>query len=159
MRKKDRTPSGGFNYAKFYRRLALLTYDILSVIASSMLALLMRYEFRLGDIPAEFLLPVERFLPICVVVTIFIFYLFRLYDSLWAYAGETELQGLVISCVLSDVVNIIGLRFFKIGSQPVPQSYYFLYLFLLITLIFISRFSYRFMRSIKHRQGNRNNST
>ena len=39
-----------------------------------------------------------------------------------------------------------------------PSSYYFLYVFLLISFIFVSRFSYRFFRSLKHKQQNKNNS-
>ncbi|MBQ7680379.1 MAG: polysaccharide biosynthesis protein [Butyrivibrio sp.] len=150
---------GGFNWVKFYRRLVLLIYDVFSIVAASFLALWMRYEFRLGDIPEAFLLPVERFLPISIVLTIILFWFFKLYDSLWAFAGENELQNLVFACVLSGLVSVVGLRFYKIASQPVPQSYYFFYIFLLITLIFVSRFSYRFLRSVKHRQGNRDNAT
>ena len=153
MKKKE-----PFNYQKLYRRTGLIIYDIISVIASSYLAILMRYEFRISTIPQHFLEPVNTFLPINIIITILIFYLFKLYDSLWAYAGERELQNLVMACVLSGVINTIGLQFFKSANQPVPQSYYFLYTFLLITLIFVSRFSYRFFRSQKQRAENRNNS-
>lgn len=148
-----------FNYAKFYRRMVLVIYDIASVIVASYLAVLMRYEFHIGDIPEHFMRPINEFLVINIILTILIFAGFRLYDSLWAFAGETELQNLVVACVISGIVNAAGLQFFKVLSQPVPQSYYFLYTFLLITLIFISRFSYRFIRTQKHRQEKRNVST
>ncbi|MCR5657637.1 MAG: polysaccharide biosynthesis protein [Butyrivibrio sp.] len=148
-----------FNFAKFYRRTGLIFYDVLSIIISSYLGLLMRYEFNIDLIPYEFMAPVTGFLGINIVITIIIFYVLRLYHSLWAYAGENELQNLVIACTLSGVVNAIGLQFFKVGRQPVPQSYYFLYTFLLISLIFVSRFSYRFFRSIKHKSENKKNST
>jgi len=141
-----------FNYAKFYRRLVLIIYDIISIIAASYIAILMRFEFRLDSVMEEFLTPINDFLPINIILTIIIFAGFKLYNSLWAFAGETELQNLVVACVISGVVNAAGLQFFKVSSQPVPQSYYFLYTFLLITFIFISRFSYRFFRSKKHKQ-------
>ena len=147
-----------FNFQKLYRRLGLIVYDILSVIMASYVAILMRYEFSLGDIPEHFLSPVKTFLPINILITLVIFYFFKLYDSLWAYAGEKEMQNLVMACVLSGVMNAVGLQFFKSHTQPVPQSYYFLYTFLLITAIFVSRFSYRFFRSWKQQAGNRNNS-
>lgn len=148
-----------FNFAKFYRRTGLIVYDVLSIIIASYLALLMRYEFNIDLVPFEFLAPVMDYLAINVVISLAFFYIFRLYNSLWAYAGETELQNLVIACVASGVTNVIGLQFFKVGRQPVPQSYYFLYTFILITLIFISRFSYRFIRSVKHKTENRKNTT
>ena len=148
-----------FNFAKLYRRVGLVLYDVLSIVAASYLAILMRYEFNLDLIPTEFMVPITGFLAINIVATLAIFYFFRLYHSLWAYAGETELQNLVMACVCSGVLNAIGLQFFRVGRQPVPQSYYFLYTFLLITFIFVSRFSYRFFRSVKHKSENRKNST
>ena len=117
-----------FNVKKLYRRTFLLIYDIISVIACSYLAIL-------------------------------ILYLFRMYSSMWVFAGETELQNLVIASVLSTICYSIGIQFFRIkGEQAVPSSYYFLYMFLLISFIFVSRFSYRFLRSLKHKQQNKNNS-
>ena len=134
-----------------------MIYDIISIVASSVLALLIRYEFSYGVIPSQFRTPIERFLPINVVITILLFYVFRLYSSLWAYAGEAELQSIVVSCFLSGLVNLVGLQIFKEGALAVPKSYYFLYVFILIAFMFVSRFSYRFLRNLKHRSNNRNN--
>lgn len=152
--KNDRKP---FNFKLFYRRIFLIIYDIISVVLVSYLAVLIRYEFHVDTIPAHFLEPVTRFLPFNIVITLLIFYLFRLYHSLWAFAGETELQNVVVSCVLSAMVSSVGLQFFKTSGQVVPRSYYFIYMFLLISLVFASRFSYRFLRSQKHRQQNKKN--
>ena len=147
-----------FNVKKFYRRTALIIYDIISVIAATYLALLIRYNFDISDIPSYFMEPITKFLPIGVVSTIIILYIFKMYSSLWAFAGETELQNIVISSVISTLVQAIGLQFFKeSGHNAVPMSYYFLYMFCLLSLIFVSRFSYRFLRSMKHRNNNRNN--
>jgi FlaA1/EpsC-like NDP-sugar epimerase len=148
-----------FNFQKLYRRIGLILYDVICIVGASFLALLFRYEFSFSSIPEHFMDPVATFLPINIVIAIVIFYFFKLYDSLWAYAGEREMQNLVMACTFSGVINAIGLQFFKSpDEQPVPQSYYFLYTFLLITGIFVSRFSYRFFRSKKHQAGNRNNS-
>ncbi|MBR4832347.1 MAG: polysaccharide biosynthesis protein [Butyrivibrio sp.] len=156
MEKKKKEP---FNFQKTYRRVGLIVFDIVSVVAASYLALITRRDFNIGSIEEHFLLPVTHFLPIAVVLALVIFFLFRLYDSLWAYAGERELQNLVMACVSSTLVNLIGIQFFKIdGQQPAPRSWYPLYLFYLIALVFTSRFSYRFFRSLKHRAENRNNS-
>ena len=146
-----------FNYKIFYRRTCLIIYDIISIILASYLALLVRYELAMDAIPSHFMRPVERFMPINIAITLVIFYIFRLYSSLWAFAGETELQNIIVSCVLSTLVNSIGLQFFKVSSQAVPKSYYFYYMFLLISCIFASRFSYRFFRGLKHKQQNKKN--
>lgn len=152
--KRDKKP---FNVKLFYRRTCLIIYDIISVIFASYMAVLIRYEFRLDMVPEHFLAPINRFLPVNILLTLFVFYLFRLYHSLWAFAGETELQNLVVSCVISAVLNSVGLQFFKTTEQPVPKSYYFLYMFVLISMMFVSRFSYRFLRSLKHKQQNKKN--
>ncbi len=146
-----------FNAKLFYRRTALIIYDIISVIMASYLAILVRYEFDVSSIPQNFMRPIETFLPLNIMISLLIFYIFRLYSSLWAFAGETELQNIVLACVVSSVVNGIGIQFFKISSQAVPRSYHLLYMFLLLTCIFVSRFSYRFFRSLKHKQQNRKN--
>lgn len=152
--KKDKKP---FNVKLFYRRTSLIIYDIISIIFASYMAVLIRYEFHIDTIPAHFLDPITRFLPVNILLTLLIFYFFRLYHSLWAFAGETELQNVVVSCVISAVLNSVGLQFFKTVQQPVPKSYYFLYMFVLISMIFVSRFSYRFLRSQKHKQQNKKN--
>ena len=85
------------NYKLFYRRACLIIYDIASVLIASFLAIAMRYEFNLNDIPGYFLDTIIRFLPFNLVITIIIFYLFKLYNSLWAFAGENELQNIIVA--------------------------------------------------------------
>lgn len=65
------------------------------------------------------------------------------------------MQSLVMACFLSAVVSGVGLNLFKVSGKPVPDSYYFMYLFMLISFTFVSRFSYRFLRSHKHRLQNK----
>lgn len=152
---KTRKP---FNVKLFYRRTCLIIYDIISIVLASYLAILARYEFHVDTIPQYFMHPIEMFLPINIILTLLIFYVFRLYSSLWAFAGETELQNIVLSCVLSAIVNGIGVQFFRAEThQAVPNSYYLFYMFFLVTCIFASRFSYRFFRSLKHKQKNKKN--
>ena len=147
-----------FNVKLLYRRTCLIVYDIISVIAASYLALLMRYSFEISAIPDHFMDPINRFLPLNILLTLAILYCFKMYHSLWAFAGETELQNLVIASSISALCYSIGIQFFRVnGEQAVPSSYYFLYVFLLISFIFVSRFSYRFFRSLKHKQQNKNN--
>ena len=159
--RKNEIKRAPFMSVKMQRRIALIIIDIASVIGASYLAILMRYEFHFAQIPRYFLQPVTQWLPIGIVVTIVVFYILRLYHSLWAFAGENELQNLVVACVISGVISAGGLQFFKVPphTQAVPQSYYFLYTFLLICFLFISRFSYRFFRSLKHKQINKDNAT
>lgn len=156
MKEKKKNP---FDVKLFYRKTCLVIYDIISVIGASYLALLMRYSFDISEIPKFFIEPINKFLVINILITLTVLYLFKMYHSLWAFAGETELQNLVMSSIVSAVCYSLGIQFFRTrGQQAVPGSYYFLYVFLLISFIFVSRFSYRFFRSLKHKQQNKNNS-
>ncbi|MDO4332377.1 MAG: nucleoside-diphosphate sugar epimerase/dehydratase [Eubacteriales bacterium] len=147
-----------FNYQLLYRRTALIVYDVISVIAASFLAVLIRYDFKMGEVMPEFLVAIRNYLGINILLTLLIFYFFRLYHSLWAFAGETELQNLVMACLVASVVTGIGINFFKVSTKAVPDSYYFTYFFFLLMCVFASRFSYRFLRSRKHKMQNRKNS-
>ena len=153
--KKEKKP---FNVKLLYRRTALMVYDIISIVVASYLALLIRYDMHVRLIPDYFLEPIERFLPVNIIITMVLFYIFRLYSSLWAFAGEAELQNLVMASFLSGVCSAIGLQFFKAEVQPVPKSYYFIYTFILISMVFVSRFSYRFFRGLKHKRNNKDNN-
>ena len=153
--KKEKKP---FNVKLLYRRTALMVYDIISIVVASYLALLIRYDMHVYLIPDYFLEPIEKYLPLNIVITMVLFYIFRLYSSLWAFAGEAELQNLVMASFLSGVCSAIGLQFFKAEVQPVPKSYYFIYTFILISMVFVSRFSYRFFRGLKHKRNNKDNN-
>lgn len=159
MSKEKKKPRKPFNVKLLYRRTCLIIYDIISVILASYIALLMRYGFEMAEIPDHFVDPINHFLPFNILITLAVLYVFRMYNSLWAFAGETELQNLVLASVISSGLQAAGIQFFKTpGQQAVPGSYYFLYMFLLISFIFASRFSYRFFRSLKHKKQNKKNS-
>ena len=102
-----------FNVKKFYRRTFLVIYDIISVILASYLALMIRYGFSVSEIPEHFLKPITDFLPFSIVITLIVLYIFRMYNSLWAYAGETELQNLICACIISSALQAVGLQFFR----------------------------------------------
>lgn len=138
------------------RRMFLIAYDIAAVVLSSYIPLVMRYEFHISEIPQHFVDNVKWFLPIGIITTLLIFYLLRLYHSLWAYAGVTEMQNMVAACSLSALCQCIGLHFTK---HYVPRTYYFIYLLVLLAFTLLSRFSYRFLREAKHRMVNSKNGT
>ena len=136
------------NTALLYRRIFLLIYDIAAVFASSVMALWMRYEFVYKDIDPVFLDSIYSFMPITMLITVVVFELLRLYNSLWAFASVNELQNIVAACGVTAALNGLGLM---IAGKPVPRSYYFMFVFLQIAFTFASRFSYRFLRSLRQK--------
>ena len=142
--------TNGFNRQLFMRRAALIIYDILAVAASSALGLLMRFDMSYAELTATrdadiWINSIWHYLPVCIVVTIALFYLFKMYHSLWTYAGIAEMGSLIVSCLSSGVAQFIGMQL--ILHRTVPRSYYFMYTMWLIVLIAISRFAYRLFRT------------
>ncbi|MFV0465961.1 MAG: polysaccharide biosynthesis protein [Lachnospiraceae bacterium] len=134
------------------RRIFLMSYDVCAVFAASMLALFVRFELRFDEIPLQFLENAWKSLPAIAVVTILIFWIFRLYSSLWSYAGAVEMMYLASACIVSSVLNmILMLLSHPETGYPVPRSYYVLYGMFLLFLVFVSRYSYRAARAMKNR--------
>ncbi len=143
------------NTALLYRRISLLIYDVLAVCASSVLALLIRYEFVYKDINPIFLESIYSFLPITILITIIVFELLHLYSSLWVFASVNELQDIIAACGITAAINGVGLM---LAGKPVPRSYYFMFVFLQIGFTFASRFSYRFLRGLRHKKSKKEQS-
>ena len=144
-----------WNYKLITRRAFLITYDIIAVVCSNFLSLLLRYEFQLDTIPEYFMNAVWMHLPISIVITLAIFYIFRLYHSLWAYAGVNEMQNILVASFSSAALQGITLLLF---DRSVPKSYYFFNAFLLVGFTVTSRFAYRFAREARRKKHNKNNS-
>lgn len=138
------------------RRIVLLIYDILAIIAASFIPLILRYELRIAEIPQAYVDNIKWFLPYGIVLTLLLFWLFRMYHSLWAYAGVTEMQNIALACVAAAVVQYLGLHF---GGHSLPRMCYLIFLPVLFLLEIFCRFSYRFLREARHRRGNSKNGT
>lgn len=134
------------------RRFSLIIYDIFAMIFSSTFALMLRYDFNYGAIDEKFVDAAWDYLPYNIVVTLVIFYLFKLYHSLWAFAGITEMQNVIIACMLSSGAQLLGIQ---VLSMYMPRSYYFLYSGTFVLLTLASRFMYRFLRMTKKLQRQR----
>lgn len=133
------------NKALFVRRTGLIIYDILAITAASALGLLMRFDLSYAEISNKLWIEmIWRYLPINIVITIAVFYAFHLYQSLWSYAGTMEMTSTVEACVLSSMLQAIGMMLL---NYRMPRSYYFLYGMCLLFLVIMSRFAYRMFRT------------
>jgi FlaA1/EpsC-like NDP-sugar epimerase len=133
----------------FIRRLFLIILDAMLINIASFLAITIRFDLRLGQVPTHYLEAVLSYTFINTLVTIIIFSIFRLYNSLWKYAGIDELSNIVFSNIISGLLQLIGMHF--ILHIHVPRSYY--PLSSLFTLIFVagSRFFYRYVRRLSRK--------
>lgn len=132
----------------FIRRVFLIILDIIMIHSASALALLSRFDFRISAVEPRYWDAILSYVFIDTIITIFIFFCFRLYHSLWRYAGIDELSNILIAGVLSSFVQFCGLRILQIH---VPRSFYPLHLMYLVILVVGTRFLYRFLRIISRK--------
>lgn len=133
------------------RKLSLVLFDMLSVMVATYLALLLRFDFLFLAIPEEYLLFVRATIIPSVIGTVLIYWMFRLYSSLWTYAGANELINIVSAGITSGFVEFLFVTMKNRNIVvPLPRSYYPLYTIILIALCFGSRYGYRFVRTMLH---------
>ncbi|MCC8130058.1 MAG: polysaccharide biosynthesis protein [Clostridiales bacterium] len=125
------------------RQLELVLVDIVMIQLSAFLTLVIRYELVFANIEPTFIASVLKYAPINTLVTLGLFWAFRLYHSLWRYASITELGNIVLACLSSALVQLVAL---PVLDWPVPRSYYILQPIFLIILVTVERYSYRFLR-------------
>ncbi len=130
-----------------YRRFFLLICDILIILSASALGLLFRFDFVISNINQIYIDSVLTYMPINIIITLGIFFIFRLYHSLWTFASVTEMQNLFMACILATISQFVGM---KLLDLPIYRSYTFLYGGILFILTMLSRFAYRFAQKINH---------
>lgn len=136
------------------KKAVLIIYDIAAILLSAIIALLLRFELSLYSIPKEYMDSCLKYIGIIMLITLVIFYYFRLYSSLWTYAGAMELVNVVGACALSSIMQMVIFMFLTVSM---PRSYYVLYGGVLVVFIFVSRYSYRGIRAFVNRRADEKN--
>ena len=125
------------------RRIFLILFDMVVINFSTALALLTRFDFRFSQVEVKYWEAVLDFFMIDTVVTIVIFLVFKLYHSLWRYAGIDELVNVLFATILSSFLQFVLIQCLHLHM---PRSFYPLHLIYLTVFISASRFFYRFAR-------------
>lgn len=133
------------------RIVLLVVSDLVSILIASVLSLYVRYDFRFMDVPREFWEAVLQAYVYNAVIVVIVFFIFRLYNSVWRYASDTELVNNAIAVVLCSVMQPV---IFWIEGVKLPTSYPFFYGFFLMILTCGVRFSYRILRLLQNRRLN-----
>ncbi len=144
------------NVQLLQRRVVLVILDIMTVCIASIAPLWFRFELSYRDIPEVYLSSAWNFMIANVVITLIVFYFFKLYHSLWAFAGTAEVQNILAACILSAIFDFLGM---KLMQYPIPRSYYFTYALVLTGITTCTRFSYRIIRNMRHKAQNKKNGT
>ncbi len=130
----------------YLRRAALMVVDMAAVIISAYLGLALRFDLQLSLIPDEYFESMSRFLPVYIAGTLVVFWFFKMYHSLWDYAGAREAVLIGLACLTAGILQAAGM---VIMGYPVPRSYYLFSMILLMLMMWLIRFSYRFLRRLR----------
>ena len=139
----------GSNVLWVHRAILIMFVDSLSVMVSYFLALLLRFDFIFSRIPVNYLEGYLWSMPYWILSTIVIFYICRLYHSIWRLASVAELRMIITAYLIIMVVDVAGMLFMHLRM---PRSYYFMGYVLCFCMTAGTRFSYRLLRSYTNRK-------
>ena len=133
------------------RRFFLFLTDTFLLNACVYLSLIMRFNVGIISIEPQYISNyVENMLPY-TIMSLLIFWLFRLYHSLWQYASIAEVYRIADACIIVEVVHFLSN---KIAGNMLPRSCYFNAAIYLIIAICASRFMYRMIRTVLNKYRN-----
>ena len=136
----------------FQRSLLILFFDLLGITFSGFFALWIRFDLSIAKIETKYVEEQRRILPILILTLVAVYFLFRLYHSIWRFASVSELTRIVGAYILLVPVILIERRLF---TFDLPRSTYFIaYMFNFLCCIAI-RFSYRVFRYYVNRRRSR----
>lgn len=122
--------------------LYLVIYDVIAVNAAYFLGLWFRFDCTYSAIPGVYLSAYLKFTPWYTVFSVFVFWILRLYNSMWRFASYSELIRAGISTVITFLFQTVGIT---LAIQQMPMSYYLFGTIIQFCLIVGIRFSYRFV--------------
>lgn len=138
-----------FNRAKFIRVVCLVIADALLINAAAFLALFVRFEFDFEQLrQSGYMDGLVTYSWLNTLGSLLIFYLMKLYDSLWEFASTAELFRVFIASVISAGVCVVGMMMLKISM---PRSFVLLYAGALTALCSALRLLYRELRRARMR--------
>ena len=125
------------------RVLLLVFLDVLWINLAYILALHLRFD---GKIDIIYLHRLMEHMGIILLIKLFIFYLFKLYGSLWKYASVDEMIEVVGASIIS---NILVTFYMNLVQAGIPRSIYFMVPIIDMAFVGGSRFFYRIVRRIR----------
>lgn len=95
MRKKEDISIDNKNRSVFENfhttSILLVVYDIIMSAGAYLAALWIRFDCQYSQIPQDYFMAWLKFMPVYAVVCVFVFWIFKLYQSVWKYASFSEL--------------------------------------------------------------------
>ena len=129
------------------RAVLLAAADLLSVLISYFFALMLRFDFHFSQIHSSFIMGYVTSIPIWAIMTLAVFYLCRLYHSIWSMASVSEMYRIISAYVFLIPLYLV---FALVSGLYMPRSYYVMGFVINFCATTGIRFSYRMVRYKVH---------
>lgn len=134
----------------------LMLYDIAIVNLSFFLALWLRFDCRYSLIDEKYLTAYLQFAPIYTLFCIVVFWMCKLYSSIWQFASYNELLHTIVATGITFLFQTVGIT---VCIQRMPISYYAFGIAIQFFGIISIRFAYRFVLLLRDMRLQRNPGT
>ena len=128
--------------------IVVILADLAVVMCSYFAALWIRFDMQFGKIPDEYFKTYLRIMPVWCVITIVVFFLFKLYHSIWTYVSIDEAFVMIKAYSVLVCCYILSKYIMEIDM---PRSFYFFGIFIAFVLHVFVRFAYRLMHFLHTR--------
>ena len=128
----------------YIRRICLIIMDSILIAIACMLALAFRFEFEIVD--GLFRQYLTECLSLFIISSIIIFWLYRIYHSLWEYISAKEIKNIILASCSSGIAQMVIITMM---DKRFPRSYYVLYVAFIAAFLGITRAAYRYIRLCK----------
>lgn len=112
MRKKEDITIDNKNRSVFENfhiaSILLVIYDIIMSAGAYLAALWIRFDCQYSQIPHEYFAAWLKFMPLYAFVCVFVFWLFKLYQSVWKYASFSELARTAVASLILGIFYTVG---------------------------------------------------
>ena len=131
---------------RIIRKLGLVIVDVFIINISFLIAFILKYDGEVVYIITTYLKTIIWVSIIATIIKLMCFIIFKLYNSLWSYAGIYEAMRLITALIIS---NAIVVSLVTILSISIPLSIFIITFFIETLFMGGTRFLYRVLRRIK----------
>ena len=139
----------GFNNKSWVLRALVITVlDVFFVYVAFFCALLLRFDFSFSGIPEKYFNGYIMLMPIWCVIVVVVFYIARLYHSIWSFVSINEALRVIVSYLAIGPLFIVSSL---VVGYRMPISFYLAGTFGCVVFHIFNRFSYRLFRLLSGR--------
>ncbi len=144
-------------FEHFYSAAILLViYDIAVSAGAYLAALWIRFDCQYSQIPQDYFMAWFKFMPVYAAFCVFIFWIFKLYQSVWKYASFSELARTAVASLILGIFHTVGIT---VIFKRMPVAYYVGGIVIQFMLSLAVRFAYRFVHLERNRLSWRQNDS